>query len=208
MDYLNIAIAKGRIGKDTSNMFKKIGLGDSLDLDSRKLIFKDEKNKNKFIYVKSADVVTYVQNGVADLGVVGKDVILESDTDVYEIYDLGFGRCKFAIAGKRHQKIYLKDQILKVATKYPKIAEQYFNEKNQKIKVIKLNGSVELAPLVGLSDVIVDIVETGNTLKANGLEVIEEMFYISARLICNRVSYRFKYNRIANLLESLREVGQ
>lgn len=208
MSYLNIAIAKGRIGKDTLEIFTKIGLGDSLDFDSRKLIFRDEKNKIDFIYVKSLDVTTYVENGVADLGIVGKDIILEKDTDVYEIYDLGFGKCKFAVAGKKEQKIYSKDQILKVATKYPKIAEQYFNDKNQKIKIIKLNGSVELAPLVGLSDVIVDIVETGNTLKANGLQIIEEMFDISARLICNRVSYRFKYNRIDKLLESLRRVEQ
>lgn len=204
MDYLNIALAKGRIGKDACKVFKKIGLGDSIDPHSRKLIFKDDKNKMSFIYVKPSDVVTYVQNGVADLGVVGKDIILESDNDVYEIYDLGFGKCKFAIAGMKGQKNFSKDQVIRVATKYPKIAKKYFDEKDQKIRLIKLNGSVELAPLVDLSDVIVDLVETGNTLKANGLEVLEEMFDISARLICNRISYRFKYDKIINIIECLK----
>lgn len=204
MDYLNIALAKGRIGKDACKVFKKIGLGDSIDPHSRKLIFKDDKNKMSFVYVKPSDVVTYVQNGVADLGVVGKDIILESDNDVYEIYDLGFGKCKFAIAGMKGQKNFSKDQVIRVATKYPKIAKKYFDEKDQKIRLIKLNGSVELAPLVDLSDVIVDLVETGNTLKANGLEVLEEMFDISARLICNRISYRFKYDKIINIIECLK----
>lgn len=204
MDYLNIALAKGRIGKDACKVFKKIGLGDSIDPHSRKLIFKDDENKISFVYVKPSDVVTYVQNGVADLGVVGKDIILESDNDVYEIYDLAFGKCKFAIAGIKEQKKFSKDQVIRVATKYPKIAKKYFDEKEQKIRLIKLNGSVELAPLVDLSDVIVDLVETGNTLKANGLEVLEEMFDISARLICNRISYRFKYDRIINIIECLK----
>lgn len=206
MDYLNIALAKGRIGKDAYTVFKKIGIGDSIDLHSRKLIFKDDENKISYVYVKPSDVVTYVQNGVADLGVVGKDIILESDNDVYEIFDLGFGKCKFAVAGIKDQKNYSKDQVIRVATKYPKIAKKYFDENEQKIQLIKLNGSVELAPLVGLSDVIVDLVETGNTLKANGLEVLEEMFDISARLICNRISYRFKYDRIINIIESLKEM--
>lgn len=204
MDYLNIALAKGRIGNDACKVFKKIGIGDSIDPHSRKLIFKDDENKVSYVYVKPLDVVTYVQNGVADLGVVGKDIILESDNDVYEIFDLGFGKCKFAVAGMKGQKNYSKDQVIKVATKYPKIAKKYFHEKEQKIQLIKLNGSVELAPLVGLSDVIVDLVETGNTLKANGLQVLEEMFDISARLICNRISYRFKYDRIIKIIECLK----
>ena len=158
MGYLNIALAKGRIGNDASNLFKKIGIGDSINPHSRKLIFKDDENKISYVFVKPTDVVTYVQNGVADLGVVGKDVILESDNDVYEIFNLGFGKCKFAIAGLK-DKQYSKDQVIGVATKYPKIAKKYFDEKEQKIELIKLNGSVELAPLVGLSDVIVDIIE-------------------------------------------------
>lgn len=204
MDYINIALAKGRIGNDACKVFKKIGIGDTIDPHSRKLIFKDDENKVSYVYVKPLDVVTYVQNGVADLGVVGKDIILESDNDVYEIFDLGFGKCKFAVAGMKGQKGFSKDQVIRVATKYPKIAKKYFNEKEQKIQLIKLNGSVELAPLVGLSDVIVDLVETGNTLKANGLQVLEEMFDISARLICNRISYRFKYDRIIKIIECLK----
>ncbi|MFA6877486.1 MAG: ATP phosphoribosyltransferase [Fusobacterium sp.] len=205
MDNITIALAKGRLGKQAYKILKKIGLGDSIDLDSRKLIFKDEKNKIDYIYVKPSDVVTYVEKGVADLGIVGKDVILENDTDIYEILDLGFGKCKFSIASIKGQNIYKKDDTLKVATKYPEISKKYFKEKQQKIEIIKLNGSVELAPLVKLSDVIVDLVETGDTLKANGLEVIEDMFNISARLICNRISYRFQYDRIqriTNLLEN------
>ncbi|WP_239056037.1 ATP phosphoribosyltransferase [Fusobacterium sp. IOR10] len=200
---ITIALAKGRLGKQAYKILKKIGLGDSIDLDSRKLIFKDEKNKIDYIYVKPSDVVTYVEKGVADLGIVGKDVILENDTDIYEILDLGFGKCKFSIASIKGQNIYKKDDTLKVATKYPEISKKYFKEKQQKIEIIKLNGSVELAPLVKLSDVIVDLVETGDTLKANGLEVIEDMFNISARLICNRISYRFQYDRIQNITKLL-----
>lgn len=205
MDYITIALSKGRIGKQADDVFKKIGLGDCIDLDSRKLIFKDDINKINYIYVKPSDVVTYVEKGVTDLGIVGKDTILESDTNVYEVFDLEFGKCKFSIAGIKGEKIYKKDDILKVATKYPEIAKKYFKERQQKIEIIKLNGSVELAPLVGLSDVIVDLVETGNTLRANGLEVIEDMFNISVRLISNRVSYRFKFDRIQNIIKSLNE---
>jgi len=206
MNCLNIAISKGRVGKEVCDLFKKVGLGNSIDLDSRKLIFKDEENKINYIYVKSSDVLTYVENGVADLGIVGKDIILENEGDIYELLDLGLGKCKFAIAGLKEQKNY-EDELLKVATKYPRIAKRYFHEKNQKIDLIKLNGSVELAPLVGLSDVIVDLVQTGNTLKANNLEIIEEMFDISTKLICNRISYRFKYTRVVNLMKLLKAVG-
>lgn len=204
MDFLNIAISKGRIGKEAYNLFKEVGIGDSINLNSRKLIFKDEENKISYIYVKSSDVLTYVENGVADLGIVGKDIILENEADVYEIFDLGLGKCKFVVAGIKEQHIYCKDQVLKVATKYPNIAKKYFDKKSKKIKLIKLSGSVELAPLVGLSDVIVDLVQTGNTLKANNLQIIEEMFDISTRLVCNRISYRFKYDIIANLIQLLK----
>lgn len=206
MDYITIALSKGRLGDEAYSVLKKIGLGDSIDLDSRKLIFKDKQNKISYIYVKPSDVITYVEKGVVDLGIVGKDVILENDTDVYEIFDLGFGKCKFSIAGIEGEQIYKRDNILKVATKYPEIAKKYFKERNQKIEIIKLNGSVELAPLVGLSDVIVDLVETGNTLKANGLEIIEDMFNISARLISNRISYRFKFERVQNIIKSFKDI--
>lgn len=200
MEYLTIALSKGRIGENASNILTKAGLGDCLELDTRKLIFKDEQNKISYIYVKPADVVTYVEKGITDLGIVGKDSILEFDKDIYEVFDLKFGKCKLSIAGKSGQKVYSKDEILKVATKYPNITKKYFENKNQKIEIIELNGSVELAPLVGLSDVIVDIVETGNTLIANGLEVIEDMFDISVRLISNKISYRFKYKRIEEII--------
>lgn len=203
MDFITIAISKGRLGKQTHKILNKMNMGDAIDLDSRKLIFKDEKNKINYIYVKPSDVITYVEKGVADLGIAGKDNILESNTDVYEVLDLKFGKCKFSIASIKEQKIYSKNNILKVATKYPEITKKYFEKKQQKIEIIKLNGSVELAPLVGLADVIVDLVETGSTLKANGLETIEDMFNISARLICNRISYRFNYERIQNIIKLL-----
>ena len=203
MDYLTIALAKGRIEGESFKKFKKMGLGDSIDTDTRKLIFKDEENKIIYIHVKPSDVVTYVEKGVADLGIAGKDTILENETDVYEINDLGFGKCKFAVAGLKGDR---EDEYLKVATKYPNIAKKYFKEKGQKIEIIKLNGSVELAPIVGLSDVIVDIVETGNTLKANGLEILEDICNISARIISNRASYRFKYEQIQNIIRLFEEL--
>lgn len=200
MEYITIAISKGSVADEFYKLLEKKGLGNSIDLKSRKLIFEDVKNKLKFVYVKSSDVVTYVENGVADLGIVGKDIILESPSQVYELYDLGFGKCTFAIAGIKGQ-VLPTDKVLRVATKYTEIAKKYFKDKGQEVKLIKLNGSVELAPLVGLSDVIVDLVQTGNTIKANGLEVIEEMFQISSRIICNRVSYRFKYKEIDELIK-------
>lgn len=196
MEMMTIALSKGRISENACEILKRAGLADSIDLDSRKLVFEDKKNAIRYISVKPSDVVTYVESGVADLGIAGKDTILESRGDVYEIMNLGFGRCKFSVAGIRGANIYEKDQILKVATKYPNVARDYFMEKKQKIEIIKLNGSVELAPLVGLSKVIVDLVETGSTLRANGLEILEDMHEISARLISNRSSYRFNYERI------------
>ncbi|MGL6107975.1 ATP phosphoribosyltransferase [Romboutsia sp.] len=208
MDYITIALSKGRLGNDAYKRLKAMGIGDCIDLDSRKLIFKDDKNKIIYIHVKPSDVVTYVEKGVADLGIVGKDIILENEGDVYEIEDLGFGKCKFSIAGLKGKESIRKDEILKVATKYPEIAKKYFKEREQKIEIIKLNGSVELAPLVGLSDIIVDIVETGSTLNANGLEIIEDMYDISAKLISNRVSYKFKFQKIQNILSMFKEVEE
>jgi ATP phosphoribosyltransferase len=155
------------------------------------------------MFVKPIDVITYVENGVADVGVIGKDSILEEEADVYELLDLGFGKCKFSIAGYPGNVLHQKDTVLRIATKYPKVTSSYFQKRNQPIEIIKLNGSVELAPLVGLSDVIVDIVETGSTLKANGLVILEDMIDISAKLIANRVSYRFKYDRIKGLVDQL-----
>jgi ATP phosphoribosyltransferase len=203
-----VALAKGRLAEDACEVFQSVQLANNVDLQSRKLIFQDEKENMRFMIVKPSDVITYVEQGVADIGVVGKDTILEQGGDIYELLDLAFGKCRFAVAGYKGKKINKKDEVLKVATKYPKITNDYFKEKGQRIEIIKLNGSVELAPIVGLSDVIVDIVETGNTLKANGLEVIEEMFEVRAKLIANRVSYRFKATKmkeIQSLLSKRRE---
>ena len=177
MDNIVIAIAKGRIEKDVYRRLKILNMEDCIETDSRKLIFTDEENKITYIHVKPSDVVTYVEKGVADLGIVGKDTILENENDdeVYELLDLGFGKCKFSVAGIKGKNNYSKEEILKVATKYPHIAKKYFKSRGQNIEIIKLNGSVELAPIVGLSDVIVDLVETGNTLKVNGLEIVEDM---------------------------------
>ena len=190
MDNIVIAIAKGRIEKDVYRRLKILNMEDCIETDSRKLIFTDEENNITYIHVKPSDVVTYVEKGVADLGIVGKDTILENENDneVYELLDLGFGKCKFSVAGVKGKNNYSKEETLKVATKY------------QKIEIIKLNGSVELAPIVGLSDVIVDLVETGNTLKANGLEIVEDMCNISSRIIANRVSYKFKKVKIENII--------
>ncbi|MDU4860970.1 MAG: ATP phosphoribosyltransferase [Terrisporobacter othiniensis] len=202
MDNIVIAIAKGRIEKDIYKRLKILNMERCIETDSRKLIFKDEENKITYIHVKPSDVVTYVEKGVADLGIVGKDTILENENDneVYELLDLGFGKCKFSVAGVKGKNNYAKEEILKVATKYPTIARNYFKSRGQKIEIIKLNGSVELAPIVGLSDVIVDLVETGNTLKANGLEIVEDMCNISSRIIANRVSYKFNKNKIEEIV--------
>lgn len=203
MDNIVIAIAKGRIEKDVYRRLKILNMEDCIETDSRKLIFTDEENKITYIHVKPSDVVTYVEKGVADLGIVGKDTILENENDdeVYELLDLGFGKCKFSVAGIKGKNNYSKEEILKVATKYPHIAKKYFKSRGQNIEIIKLNGSVELATIVGLSDVIVDLVETGNTLKVNGLEIVEDMCNISSRIIANRVSYKFNKEKIENIVE-------
>ena len=204
MDNLTIAIAKGRIEKDIYRRLEALNMEKWIDRDSRKLIFTDEENHITYIHVKPSDVVTYVEKGVADLGIVGKDTILENEneSEVYELYDLGFGKCKFSVAGMKGKMVkYLTSENVKVATKYPVIAKNFFKSRGQKIDIIKLNGSVELGPIVGLSDVIVDLVETGNTIKANGLEVYEDLFDISARIIANRVSYKFNYDKIQKIID-------
>lgn len=202
MDNIVIAIAKGRIEKDIYIRLKILNMDRCIEIGSRRLIFTDEQNKITYIHVKPSDVVTYVKKGVADLGIVGKDTILENENDneVYELLDLRFGKCKFSVAGLKGKNNYSKEETLKVATKYPSIAKKYFKSRGQKIEIIKLNGSVELAPIIGLSDVIVDLVETGNTLKANGLEIVEDMCNISSRIIANRVSYKFNKNRIEDII--------
>ncbi|GBU10748.1 ATP phosphoribosyltransferase [Erysipelotrichaceae bacterium] len=201
--FLNIALPKGRLGNTAYQMLKKAGYSCAeLEGDSRKLVFENEQTKIRFFLVKSSDVQVYVYHGVADIGIVGKDVLDESGIKVLEMLDLKFGICSFAVAGKAGFT-YDTRHILKVATKYTKIAAEHYSKKNQEIELVKLNGSVELAPLIGLSDVIVDIVETGTTLRENNLEVIEYFYNSSARLIVNEAGYRFKQAAIDKLLKKL-----
>lgn len=203
MEYLNIAIAKGRLGEKGYEMLKQIGLEcKEFEEKSRKLILTSEENKVRYILVKAVDVPIYVERGAVDIGIVGKDTIMEEDRDFYEIADLGFGKCKFSVASLKGYKIDPTKQIT-VATKYPNVAKKYFLSTGRHIDTIKLNGSVELAPLIGLSDVIVDIVETGRTLDENGLIVLEDMYSISARMIANKVSFKFKNERIKKIIKDI-----
>ena len=208
MRYLTFALGKGRLANQTLELFEKIGITceEMKDKNSRKLIFTNEELKLRFFLAKGPDVPTYVEYGAADLGVVGKDTILEEGRKVHEVLDLGYGKCKMCVCGYKDAAPLLQHhELIRVATKYPNIAKDYFyNKKNQTVEIIKLNGSIELAPIVGLSEVIVDIVETGSTLRENGLEVLEEVCPLSARMIVNPVSMRMESERIKNLLMKLR----
>lgn len=207
-EYITVALAKGRLAELSVDIFDRLGFDVAeLKTKTRKLIFTDEKNKFKFILVKASDVPIYVEYGAADIGVVGKDTLLESGKDVYEILDLGFGKCKMAVAGPASMKGKLDGRnIMRVASKYPHIAKDYFHGvKGQTVDIIKLSGSVELGPLVKLSEVIVDIVESGKTLKENGLEVLEDICELSARLIVNRVSVKIHRERIMQLVANIKE---
>jgi len=207
MDYVTFALAKGRLADKAMEVLEQIGITcNEMKEDSRKLIFLNEQQKFKFFLSKATDVPTYVEYGAADIGIIGKDTLLEEKRNLYEVLDLGFGKCRFAVAGPKEMKEKLnKYNNLRVATKYPNVAKEYFySKKNQTVEIIKLNGSVELGPIVGLSDVIVDIVETGSTLKANGLEVLEEICPVSARVVINRVSMKMKYDRISNIIKSIK----
>lgn len=207
MRYLTFALAKGRLAKKTLALFEQIGITceEMKDPDTRKLIFVNEELKMKFFLSKATDVPTYVEYGAADIGVVGKDTILEEGRNLYEVMDLGFGKCRMCVCGPASARELLKkNEIIRVASKYPVIAKDYFNNrKHQTVEIIKLNGSVELAPIVGLSEVIVDIVETGSTLRENGLEVLEEICPLSARMVVNQVSLKMENERIHKLLEDL-----
>jgi ATP phosphoribosyltransferase len=210
MRYLTFALAKGRLAKKTLALLEQIGItcDEMKDPDTRKLIFVNEELKLKFFLSKATDVPTYVEYGAADIGVVGKDTILEEGRNLYEVMDLGFGKCRMCVCGPASARELLKkNEIIRVASKYPAIAKDYFNnQKNQTVEIIKLNGSVELAPIVGLSEVIVDIVETGSTLKENGLEVLEEICPLSARMVVNQVSLKMENERIRKLLADLNEL--
>ena len=208
MRYLTFALGKGRLANQTLELFEKIGITceEMKDKNSRKLIFTNEELKLRFFLAKGPDVPTYVEYGAADIGVVGKDTILEEGRKVHEALDLGYGKCKMCVCGYKEAAPLLQHhELIRVATKYPNIAKDYFyNKKHQTVEIIKLNGSIELAPIVGLSEVIVDIVETGSTLRENGLEVLEEVCPLSARMIVNPVSMRMESERIKNLLMKLR----
>ena len=208
MRYITFALAKGRLAKKTLGILEKIGITceEMKDPDTRKLIFVNEELKLKFFLSKASDVPTYVEYGAADFGVVGKDTILEEGRKLYEVIDLGLAKCRMCVAGPASAKELLHSgEIIRVATKYPNIAKDYFyHKKNQTVEIVKLNGSIELAPIVGLSEVIVDIVETGSTLRENGLEVLEEICPLSARMVVNEVSMKMEQERITKIINDLK----
>ena len=210
--YLTFALGKGRLAKKTLELFEKIGItcDEIRDPDTRKLIFVNEELGLRFFLAKGPDVPTYVEYGAADIGIVGKDTILEESRNIYEVLDLGFGKCRMCVCGPESARELLQHhERIRVASKYPVIAKDYFyNKKFQTVEIIKLNGSVELAPIVGLSEVIVDIVETGSTLRANGLTVLEEICDLSARMVVNQVSLKMEQERIRKLIYDLRKLKQ
>ena len=204
MEMLDIALPKGRLGEKVYSMFEKAGFPcPSIREENRKLIFENEQLGIRFFWVKPSDVAIYVERGAADIGVAGKDILLEYEPDVYELLDLNIGKCRMAVAAKKD----FRDNVnttLRVATKFSNITEHFYAEKCRDIDIIHLNGSIELAPILGLSDVIVDIVETGATLKENKLEVVEKIVPISARLIANKANFKFKSQVIENIVKELK----
>ncbi|MCR5322394.1 MAG: ATP phosphoribosyltransferase [Lachnospiraceae bacterium] len=208
MRYITIALAKGRLAKQTMGILEKIGIScpEMEDKDSRKLIFTNEELGYKFFLAKANDVPTYVEYGAADIGIVGKDTIVEENRKLYEVLDLDLGKCRMCVAGPASARALLDSgAMLRIATKYPRIAKEYFNNvRHQTVEIIKLNGSIELAPIVGLAELIVDIVETGSTLRENGLEVLEEIMPLSARMVVNRVSMKMEQERIGKLIEDMK----
>ena len=210
MRYLTIALCKGRLAKKSLELFEQIGITceEMKDPGTRKLIFVNETYKLKLFLSKGPDVPTYVEYGAADLGIAGEDIILEEGRKIYEVLDLGFGKCRMCVCGPAGAASLLERPTqIRVATKYPNIARDFFyNQRNQTVEIIKLNGSIELAPIVGLSEVIVDIVETGSTLKENGLSILREVCPLSARMVVNPVSMRMENERISWILRSLASV--
>ena len=207
--YLTFALGKGRLADKTMELLESVGITceEMKDKHSRKLIFVNEELGLKFFLSKNPDVPTYVEYGAADIGVVGSDILREENKRVYEVLDLGFGKCRMCVCGPRETQVLLQHhEMIRVASKYPNTAKDYFyNKKHQTVDIIKLNGSVELGHIVKLSDVIVDIVETGSTLRENGLDVLEEICPISARMIVNRVSMQMEAERIRNMIGMLRD---
>ncbi|MEA4988227.1 MAG: ATP phosphoribosyltransferase [Anaerovorax sp.] len=200
---LNIALPKGRLGDQVYELLERIGYDcKSIYEENRKLVFENIENGVRYLLVKPSDVAIYVEHHAADIGIVGKDILLEHQPDVYELLDLNLGRCRMAVAAKNNY-VEDKDRTLRVATKFVNIAKDYYAGMNRDIDIIKLNGSIELAPILGLSDVIVDIVESGNTIRENNLKIIDEFKQISARLIANKSSYVFKNEMIGQIVEKL-----
>lgn len=210
MRYLTFALTKGRLAYKTLELLEQVGITceEMKDKSSRKLIFVNEEKKLRFFLAKGPDVPTYVEYGAADIGIVGKDTIMEEGRKLYEVLDLGYGACRMCVCGPESARTFLNHgQLIRVATKYPNIAKDYFyNRKNQTVELIKLNGSIELAPIVGLSEVIVDIVETGSTLRENGLQVLEEICPLSARMVVNPVSMKMENERITGLIQALKQI--
>ena len=210
MRYLTIALTKGRLASKTLELLEKTGITceEMKDKNTRKLIFVNEEKKLRFFLAKGPDVPTYVEYGAADIGVVGKDTILEEGRKLYEVLDLGFGKCRMCICGPESARELLEsNRLIRVATKYPNIAKDYFlNKKHQTVEIIKLNGSIELAPIVGLSEVICDIVETGSTLRENGLKVLEEVCPLSARMVVNQVIMKMENERISAMIQDLKRI--
>ena len=209
METITMALAKGRLAEETFTLLERFGVDCSEPRNpGRQLVLWDRANHIRFILVKPSDVPVYVEHGVADLGVVGKDTLMESGRPLYEVLDLTFGRCRLCVAGYADRaNTPVTRANFRVATKYPHIARSYYDSKGQTIEIIKLNGSVELGPVIGLSDVILDIVESGSTLRANGLSVLEEVCDVSARLVVNRVSLKTKRERVQWIIDGLgREV--
>ena len=210
MRYLTFALTKGRLADQTMATLEKLGIScdEMKDKSTRKLIFTNEQYGLRFFLAKGPDVPTYVEYGAADIGIVGKDTIMEENRKIYEVLDLGYGKCRMCVCGPASAREYLDhNQLIRVATKYPNIAKDYFyNKKNQNMEIIKLNGSIELAPIVGLSEVIVDIVETGTTPRENGLQVLEEVCPLSARMVVNPVSMKMDNMRITDLIRRIKAV--
>ena len=201
---INIALPKGRLGEKAYGIFEKAGYEcPSIREENRKLIFENEEKGARYFWVKPSDVVIYVERGAADIGIAGKDIILEYSPDIYELADLGIGKCRMAVAAKK-DFCDRRDRTLRVATKFPNIAKDFYRKQSREIDIIKLNGSIEIAPILGLSDVIVDIVETGKTLYENDLEPKQDIVDISARLIANKVSYKFKNSEIRAICEGVK----
>lgn len=201
---LSIALTKGRLEKQTVAMLEELGYGvDALKNKGRALVFKDSAEDIQYFLVKSNDCITYVNHGVADIGVVGKDTILENENDNYELLDLKIGKCKFIVASLPENRLFSKVGHIKIGTKYPSVAKQYFLSKGMDVEIIKIDGSVELAPILGLCDGIVDIMETGTTLKENGLVVLDTVCDISARVIVNKASFKLKHEEVMKVIKDL-----